>query len=393
MKHGARAGALLAIVNAAMRLPSLRRPTERCSVVLAPSAPGSVGDHAMLSVLAQRLPAPVLLLSQAADRHRNELLPDTRVASITDLFERPPLAAIRAAIRVGRAFASADRLCVVGADVMDGGYSAWRSELRFGLAGVAAQRMPSSIVNTSWNAAPHPRALRALRRSDGVRIVARDPVSAARLRADGRREVDTSADLAFLYTRRARPEHAVAEWLAAQAARLRPVVVVNLNASVAAPQRLVDTLAPACESLLISGHALLLVSHDERGGGMSDVAILRELLVRLDAGDVALVWQAPAADEVLWVLDRTSFVVSCRMHLIVLAAAAGVPSIGFEYQGKMTGLFEEHLGAADRVLDVARTEADDVTRAVGQLAKQRDEAAHALVSRLDDIRVRAAANL
>jgi polysaccharide pyruvyl transferase WcaK-like protein len=94
-----------------------------------------------------------------------------------------------------------------------------------------------------------------------------------------------------------------------------------------------------------------------------------------------------------WVLQHVSFAVSCRMHLIVLAATVGVPSIGFEYQGKMTGLFDEHFGAADRVLDLAQAGADDVLAVVAGLAKRRDDAARSLFDRLAVIRVRAGANL
>jgi polysaccharide pyruvyl transferase WcaK-like protein len=392
-RRSPRAAVLLGVVSAAMRVPLPGRPPRSATVVLAPSAPGSVGDHAMLSVLAEQLPRTMVLMSQATDGHRNEKLPGTRVVLMGELFGRPPLAAVRAALRVGRALARAERFYVVGADVMDGAYSAWRSELRFGLASIAATRMPASIINTSWNEAPHPTAVRALRRSKGVRIVARDCVSAARLRADGDRDVDTSADLAFLYVAVKRPPGSVPLWLAAQAERSRPVVAVNLNASVASPQRLVDIVAPACRWLLDSGHALLLVSHDERGGDMSDLAVMHALNGRLGVSDATLVWQAPAADEMSWVLQHVSFAVSCRMHLIVLAATVGVPSIGFEYQGKMTGLFDEHFGAADRVLDLAQAGADDVLAVVAGLAKRRDDAARSLFDRLAVIRVRAGANL
>lgn len=400
----ARKRALFALIAASARLSRLTRRrrdrSEPATAVLAPSDPGNVGDRAMLCAVFGNTGGRGVLLSVAERISDAEAgLGSAATVNVRDLFQRPALPAFAAAWRLGRVLGEADTFLVVGADVMDGGYSAWRSEVRFGLATVAARcDLRSAIVNMSWNATPHPRAVAAMRRAHGVQLVAREAVSARRLRELGAHDVAQSADIAFLSEEFADPGRAPGEWLAQQRSQARAVVVVNLNPLVAPAERLVELVKPACERLLDSGSSLLLIAHDRRDASDRDSGAheaLLDALVRDDppARERLATWQATGPGEVREVMRSVSFVISCRMHLIILAATVGVPAIGFEYQGKMTGLFEEHFGAPHLIVDVAAAGPDDLVKLVEQLASGCDAAADDLRSRLPEIRERALRNL
>jgi len=392
-----RTRAMLGLVEAALRTTTAARATVRrrrtATAILAPAAPGSVGDHAMISVLCTEVQGPKLLISLATAVDPLELMPETEVVPAGRFFSGSVWSASVAALRIGRALGRARGLLIIGADVMDGAYSAWRSEVRFLLAGVAQRcGVSASIVNTSWNAAPDSRAVEALRKASTVPIVARDPVSAQRLRAIGATDVRDSADLAFCYDLESAPDGPLRDWLEQQATTGRAVVVVNLNPSVADAEQLVALVSPSCRWLVEQGYSLLFVSHDRRNVSTGDLAVLQQLSDAVAAGEHAFSWQAPSADAVRGLMKFVEFVISCRMHLIILAAAAAIPAIGFEYQGKMTGLFSEHLQAPDRVLDPAVVDAGDVLATVRKVATDRDRLSQLLAEKLPALRAQARRN-
>jgi polysaccharide pyruvyl transferase WcaK-like protein len=392
-----RTRALLALVEASIRTTTaaraLTRKARTATAILAPAPPGSVGDHAMVGVLCAEVQGPKLLISLAAALDPLEVMPETDVVLAGRFFTGSVWSASVAALRVGRALGRARSLLVIGADVMDGAYSPWRSEVRSLLAGVAQRcGRSASIVNTSWNVAPAPRAVAALRKNPGVAIAARDPLSAQRLRAIGATNVRESADLAFCYDRESAPDGPLGDWLEQQGTAGRRIVVVNLNPSVADPDRLVALVSPSCRWLVEEGYSLLFVSHDRRNAGTGDLAALQRLGEAVPAGEHAFSWQAPSADAVRGLMKFVEFVISCRMHLIILAAGAAIPSIGFEYQGKMAGLFAEHLQMPDQVLDPAMLGADAVLTTVRAVAADRDRLSQLLAERLPGLRAQARRN-
>jgi len=81
-----------------------------------------------------------------------------------------------------------------------------------------------------------------------------------------------------------------------------------------------------------------------------------------------------------------------RLHAVILAAAAGVPSVMLEYQPKCRDLMES-LGAKERSFRTDRLQADVLFRALEDLGDHRARAAVELAGRVEEYRVRLRAEI
>jgi polysaccharide pyruvyl transferase WcaK-like protein len=217
---------------------------------------------------------------------------------------------------------------------MDGAYVLRASVNRASLAErLARLGWPTRIVGFSWNAAPHERAVAALRRAGdaGVRLYVRDPRSAERARADGLAVLD-SADIVF--SARSRDDGIVQ--------RLLPDLgddrLALVNASGLVGDRL-PAYGRAIEALRAAGHRVLVVPHVSRHG--ADDLPLCEALVKA-AGDphVQLVPRLLAPAEIRGLAARASVTVTGRMHLAVMSLMAGASPVTVATQGKVEGLMD-----------------------------------------------------
>lgn len=372
-------------VVAALAWTPRRRP-DRHVLVAAPGG-GSVGDQAMFESFVSGTSGGsggsggsgtvVVVVRQASDllgvpeplRDRVEVLP------LPGLLYGGIRAHLRDLVRLSLVLRRSRSVSVVGADVMDGVYSVLASVRRFWVPAFAARAgLDGRVLGFSWNSHPAPLTVDAMRwASRRVRLLARDPGSAARLRADGGHGVVDVADLAFLMTPGTTPAP-IRRWLQAQRAAGRTVVAVNANYLL---QDRVDQVAEYSRLVadrLGQGWSFLLLPHDSRGAP-SDVDLARAIRDAAPPSEhVHLVPGVLAPGEVTAVMAEVDLAVTGRMHLAILAAVAGTPAVAVSYQGKIAGLYDRlGLPCVLEPDERFRASLDDVAdRVVGELAGLRE---------------------
>ncbi|MEJ5946854.1 polysaccharide pyruvyl transferase family protein [Pseudokineococcus basanitobsidens] len=311
-------------------------------VLLCPPGAGNTGDQAMVDAFVHATSGPVALVvhdvrdvevpAGAADR--------VRVVPLPGLVYGGGARHLRAVARAGRLVAGARSVSVVGADLMDGG-SGHRPALHLALLATAAARrgVPTRVLGFSWSADPHPACRRALVRTGrrGVRLMARDPRSAARLREAGVPGVEEVADTVFSTADDLDPSLAD-ELLGPRGDR--PLVVVNASGLVGTRVPQLPDLRAVVEHLRRRGALVVLLPHVQRPGG-DDVVEVRRLAAALAGDDGVLhVDRLVRPAQVRGLVDRADAVLTGRMHLAVMALSRGVPALCLATQGKVEGLMD-----------------------------------------------------
>lgn len=322
-------------------------------VLIAAPGGGSVGDQAMLEAFLNSVTGNVVVIVRRNSdvlRLPQDASGRVHVRAMTRLLYGGTLAHLgnlRAFIIILRGAIS---LSVVGADIMDGAYNSRASERRFRLASIAAnRRINSRILGFSWNSHPSSGALTAMQDSaDGLQLMARDPESAKRLRRDGGKLVRDVADLAFLVDNFEPLPAELGSWCDEQTSAGRPIVIVNANYLL---EKYFDQVGVF--SRLINSYtselSFVLVPNDSRSA-RSDAAIGADLHESLDEkANVFLLEEPLAPGAVMTLASRALAAISGRMHLTILCANAGTPTLAISYQGKIEGLYER-LGS-DYFLD------------------------------------------
>jgi polysaccharide pyruvyl transferase WcaK-like protein len=368
-----RAGALAGRVRRALGWTTGR-------LALIPSAaPGSSGDEALvrssLEGLRARQPRTLLI---------GEYPGETRWADVVAVDGAVDLAAwwnesglrrlLPAALRLGWRIGGIEETYLIGADVLDGAYSERGSVKRMAIPDLAARSGGGAVVlGSSWNESPPAAVVDWARRTHArVRWCARDPESWERMTRDLGRNVDLTADTAFLLP--AHPSDAserAVHFVRRARESGRVVVGVNLNPlsfRAGGGPAVVAACARAIEAAVADGVAIALLPHDNRGDP-SDLTLARDLWAALGA-DAAEHTHLPdrvlTAQEMKAVLAELDAVVAGRMHVGIGALSQGVPTRLANIQGKVAGLFR-HLG-----IDGGAYRIDDVL-AAGTFAPVFDE--------------------
>ncbi|WP_243226780.1 polysaccharide pyruvyl transferase family protein [Microbacterium sp. CIAB417] len=325
------------------------------AIVITAAGGGSVGDEAMYQAFTRHAPKPVRVLHRGDD---DLLVPAKDLGAegvvLKDLvYGRGIRSHLRAVSEFARLVDVVAACGIVGADMMDGIYNDRAAARRFRLAEIAARLgADSRVLGFSWVDKPSPIAKRALRRTSAqVSLLARDPVSASRLRRDGGKNVHEVADLAFLTEVNEEPADSSAQqWIEAQHGAGREVVLVNANPRIAVKYPGQDEAYKKLVSTLVSaGYSCLALPHDSRHGANSETAYLQKLLEDWsDSEHVFIAGDVVLPGEVSRLAAQCALAVSGRMHLVILAAVGGTPSVGLEYQDKFEGLYE-YLGFDLRV--------------------------------------------
>nr|WP_154923858.1 polysaccharide pyruvyl transferase family protein [Microbacterium testaceum] len=313
------------------------RTGARNHLLLAPPGRGNIGDQALVEAFVENVDGPVVVLTRstqdfdvpAALRERMRVVPLPALVYGSAVGHARDVRALSRELRSARSFS------VIGADIMDGAYVLRASVNRAGLAErLARLGWPTRIIGFSWNAAPHERAVAALRRAGdaGVRLYLRDPRSAARARADGL-TVHDSADIVFAATSR---DDSIVQ-------RLLPHLddreLALVNASGLVGDRL-PAYVRVVQTLRAAGFVVLVVPHVSRHG--ADDLPLCEALVSAagEDADVHLVPRLLAPAEIRGLAARAAVTVTGRMHLAVMSLMAGTPPVTVATQGKVEGLMD-----------------------------------------------------
>lgn len=333
------------LLSAALRRqppPSRREPHH---LVLLTNGAGNTGDQAMFEAfLANTTGAVTAIVRQRSDF----VVPEDCVDRVRFL-EAPRLVSRRGwgrkteVARFLRAVDGSASFSVVGADIMDGGYSRAEAVKRAQLLRLATSRgVDSRVLGFSWNGRADVAARVALGRASArSKLFARDPISLQRLTKDGITALE-AADVVFTTTGAQPPEGAIADWIEASTA---PMVSVNVSGLIQRRANLVPEFAALIDSLVQQGYRVVLIPHVIRPGD-DDLAACRAAHDRvIEKGSVLLVEEALRPAEVAWIASKSKAVLTGRMHLAILALNQGVVPVVLATQGKVEGLL--HLFGLD----------------------------------------------
>jgi polysaccharide pyruvyl transferase WcaK-like protein len=322
-------------------------------LLIVPSDPwtlvGAKGDEAMMQSVVGRLrqawPAlrvSVVTGSAQAEQAARDLGFDPLPAWTVDLVQA---AALIDAL-------DPDGLVLLGADVLDGYYSASTAIRMLALADLAARRGTAvSILGFSFNSQPS-RHLRAVFDAlhPGVGIHLRDQTSMDRFAAFSAAPHQLVADSAFMLEPQARSPRVVAigAWTQSRRAAGDRVIGFNLHpmllrhATEGQVQALVDSAVEALREVhLTRPTSWLLLSHDYRGQDGDDRCLqaVHAALANTLGQRLLYPTERMSAAELKAVAGQVDGVVTGRMHLAIAALGMGVPVAALTYQDKFQGLF------------------------------------------------------
>ncbi|MGU3432751.1 polysaccharide pyruvyl transferase family protein [Actinomycetes bacterium M1A6_2h] len=265
-----------------------------------------------------------------------------------------------------------DSISVVGADVMDGLYSERASIRRFMVPfWMSLMGLDSRVLGFSWNESP-PEPVQATMRlaSRRVELLARDPISAARLKRDGADRVRLVSDLAFLtmiddVTERTQE---IVNWARGQKAKGRTVVTLNLNYALSRQFDQVAYFKKLVDQKTAEAFSFVLLPHDSRGPE-SDEFLAQSVYTDIKLQDnVYMVDKILSPGNVAKIASVTDFVVTGRMHLAIISATVGTPALSLSYQGKVEGLYES-IGSTHWI-DPMQISELDLIEAFDRIAEQ-----------------------
>ena len=327
------------------------RPTRRLLIVPsdAQTLIGALGDDAMIST--------AMSMGRAAcpDVEIDVLTATPRAQEAARALGLNPVSIWAGGDYVARLFdhlsaAAYDAVLLLGADVMDGYYSALTSTKLIVTADLAS-RFGARVAFLGFSFNDRPAA--ALKPffdgvGPGVRFNVRDAISLSRFEAFTTARGRLVADSAFLLQPATDDDKARAtlDWIAAQKAQGRTVVGLNVHPMLYASPRREDLdrmIAVSVAALEGADPAIawLVLPHDYRAE-RGDAAILRPIHDRLSDAVKARTFYLEgthSAAVLKAVAGAMDGVVAGRMHLAVASLGRGVPVLALTYQGKFDGLF------------------------------------------------------
>lgn len=332
------------------------RKLQRRALILPPTAPGSLGDDAMITVCIDELRASGFSYIATIELDRECEHRFTRSADATiDMSGYSQDWKHPNEHKFADKLSTFDYFFVVGADVLDGHYSDRGAYRHLLLADIAdSLGLKTTLLGFSYNAAPGEQALRMMKKlQPSVRLCTRDPVSYRRLMQHlGRAPIQT-ADLAFLLKPEEPADLQLKDWLREKKSAGHPLYGVNAIKT----SKFFDNDSLATESKYVSFYVSMLsriaetepesyfvfIPHDYRSNGIGERPLLSQLIAALPTHihkRTKLLQSEYNVAEIKWIAGELDFVISSRMHLAIGAIGQATPVFCFEYQGKFQGLFE-----------------------------------------------------
>lgn len=321
-------------------------------LVIVPSDPwtltGAKGDEAMIQ-------AVVTQLKGAAGGLTVGIITGSEVASEAARglgYEpiqvwRQPLKKVVDAIQGFRA----DCLAVLGADCMDGYYSADTALCLLALADVSSRLgVRSTILGFSFNDQPAKRLAAAFDAVDErVAINVRDEVSLQRFKRFSKAQARLVTDSAFKLepVTDSAPVLAVSAWAQAQRSAGQQVLGFNVHPmllkdpSDAQVNALIENVSAALGKFMDSTQvSVALISHDYRGNRGDDACLKPVADKLIPKFGVRVFYQETqcSAAELKGIAGLMDGVVTGRMHLAIASLGMGTPVAALTYQDKFQGL-------------------------------------------------------
>jgi len=307
------------------------------------------------------------------------------------------------------------QVLVMGADVMDGHYSAVYSiRLLIGADLAARAGADARFLGFSLNDRIHPAVAWAFRRlSSDVRVQLRDPVSLERFERLGTAcQARLVADSAFLL----RPTSIVGDgvsqgenelrravdWVGEQRRLGRLVIGVNLHGMLFTGARrqeqlhtLLSNVASAMQGAMdVQAVSWVLIPHDDRekAGDLAATAALRAMLGDSVLAHTLVLTAAPPAADAKALAGQLDGVITARMHLAIATLGMGRPVLVLTYQSKFEGLLRHFSLSDEWKLEAAQTQdATAVHNAILRFVSQTEPLARQVASRLPAVQALAAA--
>ncbi len=330
------------------------------ALILPPSAPGSVGDEAMV------MASEAFLKNKGIDQigiinYNPKLNYPIDVIEAIDLRDYFIYTSWYCFLKKIFLFAyqvsKYEKFYCFGADLMDGYYSDYATLKKVKLVELASIiGVKSAILGFSFNHEPTATAQYVLSNlPSNVRLCARDPVSQKRLANYLNRPIQLVADLAFLLT----PSESSAQidqtfkWIGEQHTNGRIVIGINPNnlllndLAAQKPEDLIAAYINKLTELFLSYKKLsfILVPHDFRNlkGKYSDNCLSKKIIEGLptELQPYCNKLSPPCnAAEIKAIVGNLDVVLSGRMHLAIACLGQGTPVGCITYQGKFEGLFQ-----------------------------------------------------
>lgn len=297
---------------------------------------------------------------------------------------------------------------IIGADVMDGHYSASKS-FRFFMIADLAKKMgrQSTVTGFSFNERPSPSLTQLPFKdfSSQTRLCVRDPISQERFSSISGGLGTLTADVAFLLKPAIARQglNEVTNWAAGRKAagdfllgfNIHPALLPNSSTDM---RKLVESSAAALRSLITQKNvSVIFISHDSRPTS-SDSISLRPIFEELHssaAHKIHFIEASNSAAELKAIAGLADAVFTGRMHLSIAALGMGVPVGWATYQGKFEGL-ARHFGLPDWLLvdpSSAVQSPEKLREVLTRMIDEQGSLKSAVEARLPDVRQLASSNL
>lgn len=339
----------------------VQHPPKR--LLLIPSDPrtfsGSRGDEAMIRSVLNRLKPHYEDFSAATFVKSAEGEAAAKALGFQTLNGWEPFS-LETVLREAERF-QPDCVVVMGADVMDGHYSALTTARLLLVADLLVRRGITGVVlGFSFNERPA-RSLRKVFKflHPSLHLNIRDSRSLKRFRAFSKTAAELVADVAF--TLEARQEDLGAEklrlWIDSRHACGQRIIVFNIHPMLVPSGQRAEALVKAATKAIEQVSAKRLVSwlflpHDFRGGQLGDDACLGPVAAALESrlGERQFyIRDSISAAGIKAVAGAVDGICTGRMHLAIAALGMGCPVVALTYQDKFAGLFD-HFGLGEELL-------------------------------------------
>lgn len=299
-------------------------------------------------------------------------------------------------------------IILIGADVMDGYYSASKSYRFLMIADIATKLGRSAtITGFSFNTQPAA-ALREIPFAEfarETRLCLRDPISLDRFRKITNGLGTLTADVAFLLQPETNSPRLsdIQSWAVGRREAGQFILGFNIHPALlpndeAAMRGLIEASSSALLNILERGNVgVIFISHDARATS-SDSLAMQPVYDRIRSkfpDRVRFITADHSAAELKAVAGLTDAVFTGRMHLSIAALGMGVPVAWATYQGKFEGL-AQHFGLPAWLLfdpAEARLEPHKLQALLERMIASQPDLSEDVANRLRDIKLLASTNL
>ncbi|MAE22003.1 MAG: hypothetical protein CMK92_06180 [Pseudomonas sp.] len=308
------------------------------SILIAAPGGGNIGDQAMLESFIKNTPGEKIVITSRSDGASlvEPYIDNVDCIFIDGLIYGNPIKFLPALQKFWSILRRSNRLYVVGADVMDGGYNVHASVMRSAIAEFAAKKgVPTRVLGFSWSNSPDVNALKSIASaaSRGVTLFARDPVSYERLVTSKVEGVVLSSDTVF--SNQNLNEDGIDDLITF--CQGKKIAIVNASGLVSKSIDQLSEYKTIISHLKSLGFTVVLLPHVIREGA-NDLDICSTIYRSVN--DVYLVDRLLTPDQVRRIVSEAVLVVTGRMHLSIISLSRGVPAIVLSTQGKVDGLME-----------------------------------------------------